>query len=109
VKVISADQVHEALKYPDFVNILKEAYAGSYTMPQRKVFLLEEGSHDAFALLPSWNDNVIGVKSFTYFPQNEDPYKSLYSKILLCCLALFIRPLPPISLPPPPPGVRISA
>ena len=75
--------MHEALKYPDFVNILKEAYAGSYTMPPRKVFLLEESSHDAFALLPSWNDNVIGVKSFTYFPHNEDPYKSLYSKILL--------------------------
>jgi len=83
VKIISAEEVHEALKYPDFVNILKEAYSGSYTMPQRKVFLLEEGSHDAFALLPSWNDNVIGVKSFTYFPHNEDPYKSLYSKILL--------------------------
>ena len=83
MKIISAEEVHEALKYPDFVNILKEAYAGSYTMPPRKVFLLEESSHDAFALLPSWNENVIGVKSFTYFPHNEDPYKSLYSKILL--------------------------
>ena len=83
MRIISAEEVHEALKYPDFVNILKEAYAGSYTMPPRKVFLLEEGSHNAFALLPSWNDSVIGVKSFTYFPDNEDPYKSLYSKILL--------------------------
>ncbi|MDP7483226.1 MAG: ornithine cyclodeaminase family protein [Candidatus Marinimicrobia bacterium] len=83
MKIISAQEVHEALNYPDFVNILKEAYAGSYTMPPRKVFLLEESSHDAFALLPSWNENVIGVKSFTYFPHNEDPYKSLYSKILL--------------------------
>ena len=83
MKIISAQEVHEALNYPDFVKILKEAYAGSYTMPPRKVFLLEEGSHDAFALLPSWNDSVIGVKSFTYFPHNEDPYKSLYSKILL--------------------------
>ena len=83
MRIISAEEVHEALKYPDFVNILKEAYAGSYTMPPRKVFLLEESSHDAFALLPSWNENVIGVKSFTYFPDNEDPYKSLYSKILL--------------------------
>ncbi|GIS71640.1 MAG: hypothetical protein CM1200mP10_12170 [Candidatus Neomarinimicrobiota bacterium] len=42
VRIISAEEVHEALKYPDFVNILKEAYAGSYTMPPRKVFLLEE-------------------------------------------------------------------
>ena len=83
MRIISAEEVHEALKYPDFVNILKEAYAGSYTMPPRKVFLLEESSHDAFALLPSWNENVIGVKSFTYFPHSEDPYKSLYSKILL--------------------------
>ena len=85
MKIISAEEVHAALKYPDLVHALKEAYAGQFTMPPRKVFLLNEGSdnHDAFALLPSWNDDVIGVKAFTYFPHNEAPYKSLYSRIML--------------------------
>jgi 1-pyrroline-2-carboxylate reductase [NAD(P)H] len=85
MKIISAEEVHSALKYPDLLDTLQEAYAGSFTMPPRKVFLLDEESdhHDAFALLPSWNENVIGVKAFTYFPENEAPNKSLYSKILL--------------------------
>jgi 1-pyrroline-2-carboxylate reductase [NAD(P)H] len=54
-------------------------------MPPRKVFLLDdnEDNHDAFALLPSWNDAAIGVKAFTYFPSPAAGYRSLYSKILL--------------------------
>jgi 1-pyrroline-2-carboxylate reductase [NAD(P)H] len=43
----------------------------------------DESKHDAFALLPSWNDAVIGVKAFTYFPNPQPGYQSLYSKILL--------------------------
>jgi 1-pyrroline-2-carboxylate reductase [NAD(P)H] len=55
-------------------------------MPPRTVFPLDdkEDNHDAFALLPSWNDALIGVKAFTYFPDNPRPrYQSLYSKIML--------------------------
>ena len=85
MKIISAEEVHAALKYPDLIDDLQAAFAGSFTMPPRKVFLLDEtdNNHDAFALLPSWNDTLIGVKAFTYFPSNSDPYKSLYSKIML--------------------------
>lgn len=85
MKIISAEEVHAALRYPDLVDALQEAYSRKYHMPPRHVYLLEEGaSHDAFALLPSWNDSVIGVKAFTYFPDNPKPkYQSLYSKILL--------------------------
>ena len=36
-----------------------------------------------FALLPSWNDQLIAVKAFTYFPSPAEGYKSLYSQILL--------------------------
>ena len=32
-------------------------------------------NNDAFALLPSWNDSVIGVKAFTYFPNPSDDAK----------------------------------
>jgi 1-pyrroline-2-carboxylate reductase [NAD(P)H] len=86
MKIITAEEVHMALKFPDLIDSLQEAFAAEFTMPPRKVFLLDEdeGNHDAFALLPSWNDSVIGVKAFTYFPDNPKPeYDSLYSKILL--------------------------
>ena len=87
MKIISADDVHAALRYPDLVDALQEAYGGDFSMPPRQVFLLDDddSNHDAFALLPSWNDKLIGVKSFTYFPDNPRPdYVPLYSKILLC-------------------------
>ena len=86
MKIISETQVHNALSYPDLVYKLKETYAGQFSMPPRNVYLLDENDHqkhDAFALLPSWNDDIIAVKSFTYFPDNPAPYKSLYSKIML--------------------------
>ncbi|MCG8583223.1 MAG: ornithine cyclodeaminase family protein [Pirellulales bacterium] len=86
MKIITAEQVHAALKYPELIDALEDAYAKEFNMPPRKVFLLDdkEDNHDAFALLPAWNDTLIGVKAFTYFPDNPKPeYASLYSKILL--------------------------
>jgi 1-pyrroline-2-carboxylate reductase [NAD(P)H] len=85
MKIISQEEVQRALKYPEFIFDLKDAYGRSYTMPPRNVFLLDDdgSSNDAFALLPSWNEEVIAVKSFTYLPGNKSPYKILYSKILL--------------------------
>lgn len=85
MKIVSAEEVHAALKYPDLIDALQDAFSKEFTMPPRKVFLLDENedNHDAFALLPSWNDSVIGVKAFTYFPNPAPEYKSLYSKIML--------------------------
>lgn len=85
MKVISAEEVHAALSYPQLIDALEEAYAKEFTMPPRQVFLLDEedDNHDAFALLPSWNSDVIGVKAFTYFPNPKPGNKSLYSQILL--------------------------
>ena len=86
MKIISAEAVHAALSYPALVDALQDAFSRKFTMPPRNVFLLDDPgvSHDAFALLPSWNDSMIGVKAFTYFPDNPKPgYQSLYSKILL--------------------------
>jgi 1-pyrroline-2-carboxylate reductase [NAD(P)H] len=86
MKVISAEQVHAALSYPGLIDALQEGYASQFSMPPRQVFLLDEdpANHDAFALLPSWNQELIGVKAFTYYPDNPGPeYKSLYSNILL--------------------------
>ena len=86
MKIISAEDVHAALSYPELVYRLRDAYGGQFSMPARNVYLLDENDHskhDAFALLPSWNETIIAVKSFTYFPDNAAPYKSLYSKIML--------------------------
>ena len=85
MKVITADQVHAALSYPALIDALGEAYAGEFKMPPRQVFLLddEDANHDAFAVLPSWGQEFIGVKAFTYFPDNQAPHKSIYAQILL--------------------------
>lgn len=86
MKIISAEEVHAALSYPALVDALQQAYAGPFSMPPRNVYLLDDepSNHDAFAVLPSWNDELIAVKAFTYFPDNPGPeYKSLYSKIML--------------------------
>ena len=85
MKIIGPDEVHAALNYPALIDALQETFSGEFTMPPRNVFPLDENSdhHDAFAVLPSWNTSLIGVKAFTYFPSNQEPYKSLYSKILL--------------------------
>lgn len=86
MKIVTAEQVHQTLSYPGLIDALQNAFSNDFTMPPRKVFSLDEkneDNHDAFALLPSWNDSVIGVKAFTYFPSPADGYKSLYSQILL--------------------------
>ena len=85
MKIIGPDEVHSALSYPALIDALQETFSGEFTMPPRSVYLLDEtaGTNDAFAVLPSWNTNLIGVKAFTYFPAANEPYKSLYSKILL--------------------------
>ena len=86
MKILTAEDVHAALSYPAMIDALQEAYSGSFNMPPRQVFLLDDQpeNHDAFAVLPSWNDELVAVKSFTYFPDNPKPkYASLYSKIML--------------------------
>ncbi|MES2982869.1 MAG: ornithine cyclodeaminase family protein [Verrucomicrobiota bacterium] len=85
LKLISAEQVHASLHYPEFIDALRATFAAPHTMPPRQVLLLdaESGSHDAFAMLPSWNDEVIAQKAFTYFPHNQAPAQTLYSQIML--------------------------
>jgi 1-pyrroline-2-carboxylate reductase [NAD(P)H] len=85
LKLISAEQVHASLHYPEFIESLRQTFAAPHTMPPRQVLLLDpaSGSHDAFAMLPSWNDEVIAQKAFTYFPHNQAPHQTLYSQIML--------------------------
>jgi len=88
MNVISAKQVHQSLNFADLVPLLKDSFSKPFHMPQRQVHLLapeDKSSHDAFALLPSWNEDVIGNKAFTYFPDNAEKYDlpGLFSKVML--------------------------
>ena len=83
MNVISADQVHQSLNWPSLLDALQRTFGGTFTMPPRNVMRLDDATHDAFALLPAWNEDVIAVKAFTYFPENPLPHASLYAQILL--------------------------
>jgi 1-pyrroline-2-carboxylate reductase [NAD(P)H] len=87
VKIIEAGQVEQALNFPALIGALEAGFRSDFGMPPRQVFQLAgagSSSHDGFALLPAWNDTLIGVKAFTYFPDNAAAgFASLYSKILL--------------------------
>lgn len=84
MRVIEAADVHRVLDFPALIEALRAAFGGPAGMPRRMVFRLEEGSHDAFAVLPAWTADVIGVKAFTYLPSNAAKGREiLHSKILL--------------------------
>ena len=86
MRIIEAADVHDALNFPDLVEALRSTFGSPAGTPRRMVFRLDEssGSPDAFALLPSWNAEVIGVKAFTYLPSNAAKGRPiLHSKILL--------------------------
>jgi len=86
MKIITADDVNKVMRFPQLIDVLQQGYAGRYTMPPRQVLRLAPSAtnFDAFALLPSWDDRLIAVKAFTYFPSNpKPPYQLLYSEILL--------------------------
>lgn len=86
MRIIEAADVHRVLDFPPLVEAIRAAFGGVAGMPQRMVFRLDEsdGKHDAFAVLPAWNADVIGVKAFTYLPGNAAVGRPiLHSKILL--------------------------
>ena len=86
MKVIEAEEVERALDFPSLVAALRSAFAGPAGTPRRNVYALAENDpfHDAFAVLPAWNDEAIGVKAFTYLPSNAPHGRQiLHSKVLL--------------------------
>lgn len=86
MNIITAEQVQRVMAYTPLLQALQRGFAGEAGTPRRTVYALDNkpNNHDAFAVLPAWNDEVIGVKAFTYFPENERQGRSsLYSKIML--------------------------
>jgi len=86
MKIIEASDVHRALSFPALIEELRRAFGRPAGMPRRSVYQLEENDpfHDAFAVLPAWSSEVMGVKAFTYLPSNAPKGRPiLHSKILL--------------------------
>lgn len=86
MKIISAAAVHSLMSFPALIERLKHIFSQPAGVPQRQVFPLDQSSHDAFAVLPAWDQHTIAVKAFTYFPDNpakSAQLKSLYSQILI--------------------------
>jgi len=86
MKIIEASDVHRVLTFPELVKELRHAFGQPAGTPRRTVYQLQENDpfHDAFAVLPAWSSDVIGVKAFTYLPSNAPKGRPiLHSKILL--------------------------
>ncbi len=66
------------------INALQRGFASEFSMPARQVFPLSPTGNEAFALLPAWTADLIGVKAFCYFPGNSTAnLPTLHSNILL--------------------------
>lgn len=86
MQIIDKTQIDNALNFETLITAMQNGFAHDFGMPKRNVYQLDtnDSNHDAFAVLPAWNEQVIGVKAFTYFPNNAlSGYESLYSKIML--------------------------
>lgn len=86
MRLIEADQVSSVMRFDALIDALQVSFAGDYGMPQRQLHHLQPEQHhgDAFAVLPAWNEQVVGVKAFTYFPDNPSKgLPTLASKVML--------------------------
>jgi 1-pyrroline-2-carboxylate reductase [NAD(P)H] len=67
------------------IEALRATFGGEASAPPRLMYRLDGGkSHDVFALLPAWSDDVVGVKAFTYLPENAGKGNEvLHANVLL--------------------------
>lgn len=86
MNVIEASDVHRVLTFPELVETIRTTFGKPAGTPRRTLYHLREDDpfKDAFAVLPAWSEEVIGVKAFTYMPSNAPKGRPiLHSKILL--------------------------
>ncbi|MEX1184365.1 MAG: ornithine cyclodeaminase family protein [Gemmatimonadota bacterium] len=86
MRIIEAEDVQRVLDFPAVIEALRKAFGSPAGTPPRTMYKLDKdpASSDVFALLPSWTEEAIGVKAFTYLPSNAAKgRKILYSKVLL--------------------------
>lgn len=84
MRLIPAERIHQIMTFPALIDAIRLSFTGQFGMPPRQVLPLTAGKPEAFALLPAWDESVIGCKLFTYFPDNPRQGKDrLYANILL--------------------------
>lgn len=84
MRMLNGAEVSALLDYPSLIQALHQGFAGDFSAPPRSLYPLSEGQHDAFALLPAWNERYISVKAFTYLPQNVQKNRPvLHSQLML--------------------------
>jgi 1-pyrroline-2-carboxylate reductase [NAD(P)H] len=85
MKIIEAADVHRALNFPDLVDALRTTFGMPAGTPRRTVYQLDEKDsfHDAFAVLPAWSTEAIGVKAFTYLPSNAPKGRQILHSLIL--------------------------
>lgn len=86
MRVISADEVEAALTFPELIDTIRTAFAAPATIPPRSVFRIgaDDDDRNAFGVLPGWTADVIGLKAFTYLPDNVVAgRKMIHATILL--------------------------
>ncbi|MFE5707351.1 ornithine cyclodeaminase family protein [Rhodococcus koreensis] len=67
---ISAKETANALKFDDLIPALRRGFIrGAYT-PDRHHHTLDEAADSTLLLMPSWNDQYVGVKLVNIFPGN---------------------------------------
>lgn len=78
MQIIDANAVAETLRFETLIPAIKSTFQEDLGMPQRQMYALPGDTtdkHDTFAILPAWTNDVLGVKSFTHYPNN--PKKGL--------------------------------
>lgn len=83
MRMLNGAEVSALLDYPSLIQALHQGFAGDYSAPPRSLYPLSEGQHDAFALLPAWNERYISVKAFTYLPQNVKKKRPVLHSLLM--------------------------
>lgn len=88
--VVNSLDVQRTLSFGTLIAALRMAFSKDFGMPQRQMFHLpavsdvDGNQDDSFAVLPAWNDQVMGVKAFTHLPGNPAKgLETLASKMLL--------------------------
>lgn len=91
MQIINANAVNQVLSFETLIPAIETTFQQSFGMPQRQIYPLPGGSadkHDTFAVLPAWTEEVLGVKSFTHYPENPDKGRLTVAAQVL----LFSRP-----------------
>lgn len=76
MKFISAEDIAAVFDYTEFIPLLREAFLGDYTVPQRHHYEYENGVGDntsTLLLMPAWSSGqYVGIKTVTVSPYNGE-------------------------------------